>query len=187
MKKFLSFLGGAALVLMLSGCFGMDIEYSVGGEDEVVEEAVVEEEVVEEEEEVVEEEVVEEMGEYVSEGLGLSFEYSSTYGYDDKSVEGKVQAHFIRPGDRSFILRAGGDGEDDGLYLDVESTGVLTVGGVDAKMYVFPDGYCDGPDCSPAFVAVEFFWGESFGAFELYGVIELDEEYQAVLDSVVLE
>ncbi len=76
---------------------------------------------------------------------------------------------------------------DKFYYLDFnQSTQKNTLGQQPAATYIAPDGYCDGPGCSPPFIAVAIKKSNTVYVISLSGDTTISTAEQAMLDSFVL-
>ncbi|MEA2007368.1 MAG: hypothetical protein U9O20_04400 [Patescibacteria group bacterium] len=114
--------------------------------------------------------------------LGLEFKYPKEYVFDDKSSVKNIAFDFRKNTNDFFIVKLK-KGEPIEFYLDTVANSETTIDGVSANIYKLPEGYCDGPGCSPSLVVVNSYKDGTNYAIEFFGTKELDDEKKLILSS----
>ncbi|MDZ7586751.1 MAG: hypothetical protein U0946_03260 [Patescibacteria group bacterium] len=73
---------------------------------------------------------------------------------------------------------------DQYYFMDAPISGQTTLGGLNANIYKFPNGYCDGSSCSQPFVAIVTKRNSDFFSLIFSGDVELSEAEKAIISTV---
>ena len=112
---------------------------------------------------------------------GYSIKYPTDFSFNDQSVENLHQIE-VSGDDLKLIIRVKEEKKSP-YYLDQESSGRIEVGGVEAKLYRFPLGYCDAGGCTQPFIAAVFYRGNRQYILEFYGESELTDTANLILST----
>jgi len=89
---------------------------------------------------------------YTNTQYNFSFKYPEYVILEDKSVPGMAQVILAAEGFSETKVTASKSDLSD-FYLDASPSGKATIGGISGNKYFLPQGYCDGPTCSPPILA----------------------------------
>lgn len=118
---------------------------------------------------------------YKDDAFRYSFKYPPGFLITDYSVADKRQIKFTK---ENYEVMVRVDREEETPYfLDQEPTGETQLGGLTARLYKFPDGFCEIGTCTPPFVAVVAFKGDYKYVMEFYQTTEISGIYQQILST----
>ena len=86
--------------------------------------------------------------EYKNNRYKFSFKYPKALILEDVSTESILQLKLVAQAFRETTISAM-ETEEQLYYLDTPPSGEVKVGVLSGKKYLLPNGYCDGPSCSP--------------------------------------
>ncbi len=118
---------------------------------------------------------------YFNEVFGHKVRYPADFSIKDHGTKDKSQIELFKD-NYKIVIRASKEKETP-YYLDQESSGEIKLGGLNGKQFQFPNGYCDGPECSPPFVAAVAYLSDNQYVLEFYNTIEITGIYQQILSS----
>lgn len=121
---------------------------------------------------------------YENKIAGYRIGYPTDYQVTEEDQSTRLTTTFQKNNtDPYFWVQAEKASSPSASYLDFEPTDTVQLGEYEAKMYVAPNGYCDGPGCSPPFIAFQTFTGDRELLIIFYNTTQLGPMEKAVYAS----
>lgn len=125
---------------------------------------------------------------YRNEKYGFEVEHPKDYRLKENTFgEGDFQVTFEKTKTECFAVRVepARDNKELGasIFLDNEPIGKSIMGGEQANKFILPNGYCDGPGCTPPIVAVKTTQNNAFYSAIFYGATDISENNNRILST----
>jgi len=118
---------------------------------------------------------------YTDDVYRYSFEYPPDFLITDYSATERRNIKLSK--DNYEVMVRAGKQKENPYFLDQESVGETQMGGLTARLFKFPNGFCEVGTCTSPFVAVVAYKGDYRYVMEFYQTTEITGVYQQILSS----